>query len=112
MVSSGLALEKPIEGRPSPHIISGTIVTGDVFDSTRTATRRLWQNMQAEATDMEGAAVAQTCWQQGVPFVVIRCLSDAADSGAEKGIARFYRAAAYNAAMLVAAITGELAHTR
>jgi AGZA family xanthine/uracil permease-like MFS transporter len=111
-VSSGLVLEKPIEGRPAPHIISGTIVTGDVFVSSRMATRRLWQNMQAEATDMEGAAVAQTCWQQGVPFVVIRSLSDAADSDAEKDIARFYRAAAHNAAMLVAAITGELARTR
>jgi len=111
-VSSGLSLEKPIEGRPAPHIVSGRIVTGDVFVSSRMATRRLWQNMRAEATDMEGAAVAQTCWQQGVPFIVIRCLSDAADSDAEKDIARFYRAAAHNAAMLVAAITGELAHGR
>jgi adenosylhomocysteine nucleosidase len=111
-ISPGLPLEKPIEGRPLPRIVSGTIVTGDVFVSSRTATHRLWRNMHAEATDMEGAAVAQTCWQQGVPFLVIRCLSDAADGEAEKDIARFYRAAAHNAAMLVAAITGELAHKR
>jgi len=105
-VSRGLVLEKPVEGRPAPRIVSGIIVTGDVFISSRTATRRLWQNMNAEATDMESAAVAQTCWQQGVPFIVIRSLSDAADSEAEKDIARFYRAAAHNAAMLVMAITG------
>jgi adenosylhomocysteine nucleosidase len=111
-VSRTLPLESPIEGRPAPHVVSGTIVTGDVFISSRQATRRLWQNMNAEATDMEGAAVAQTCWQQGVPFIVVRCLSDAADSDAEKDIARFYRAAAHNAAMLVAAITGELARRR
>lgn len=107
-VSRGLSLERPIEGKPMPRIVSGTIVTGDVFVSSRSATRRLWQNMQAEATDMEGAAVAQTCWQQGIPFIVIRCLSDAADSDAEKDIARFYRAAAHNAATLVAAIATEL----
>ncbi|HLZ86875.1 MAG TPA: 5'-methylthioadenosine/S-adenosylhomocysteine nucleosidase, partial [Puia sp.] len=111
-VSRGLILEKPIEGKPAPNIVSGIIVTGDAFISSRTATRRLWQNMHAEATDMEGAAVAQTCWQQGVPFIVIRCLSDAADSEAEKDIARFYRAAAHNAALLVAAITGEIARIR
>ena len=108
-VSQRLTFESPIEGKPAPQVVSGTIVTGDVFVSSRTATRRLWQNMHAEATDMEGAAVAQTCWQQGVPFIVIRCLSDAADSDAEKDIARFYRAAAHNAAMLVAAVTAELA---
>ncbi len=111
-IGPGLPLEKPIEGKPLPRIVSGTIVTGDVFVSSRMVARRLWQNMQAEATDMEGAAVAQTCWQQGVPFLVIRCLSDAADGEAEKDIARFYRAAAHNAAMLVAAIAGELAHRR
>ncbi|GGA92124.1 5'-methylthioadenosine/adenosylhomocysteine nucleosidase [Puia dinghuensis] len=111
-VSRHLALEKPIEGRPAPRIVTGAIVTGDVFVTSRSATRRFWQDMQAEATDMEGAAVAQTCWQQGVPFIVIRSLSDAADGEAEKDIARFYRAAAHNAAMLVIAITGELAHKR
>jgi len=111
-VGPGLPLEKPVEGRPAPRIVSGTIVTGDVFVSSRAATQRLWQNMHAEATDMEGAAVAQTCWQQGVPFIVIRSLSDGADSEAEKDISRFYRAAAHNAAMLVATITGELAHKR
>lgn len=111
-VSLGLPLEKPIEGRPAPRIVSGTIVTGDVFISSRSATRRLWQNMNAEATDMEGAAVAQTCWQQGLPFIVIRSLSDAADSEAEKDIARFYRAAAHNAATLVIAITGEISCRR
>ena len=111
-LSPTLALEKPVEGRPAPRIVSGTIVTGDIFVSSPAFTHRLWQNMHAEATDMEGAAVAQTCWQQRVPFIVIRCLSDAADSEAEKDIARFYRAAAHNAAMLVAAITGELAHRR
>ncbi len=108
-VSRGLVLEKPIEGKPAPHIVSGIIVTGDVFVSSQKATRRLWQQLNAEATDMESAAVAQTCWQRGIPFLVIRSLSDAADSDAEKDIHRFYRVAAHNAALLVIAITAELA---
>jgi adenosylhomocysteine nucleosidase len=108
-VSRGLTLEKPIEGKPAPHIVSGIIVTGDVFVSSQKATQRLWQQLNAEATDMESAAVGQTCWQRGIPFIVIRSLSDAADSEAEKDIARFYRVAAHNAALLVIAITAELA---
>jgi adenosylhomocysteine nucleosidase len=107
-VSQGLQLEKPKEGLPAPRIASGTIVTGDVFVSSRSTTQRLWRQMQAEATDMEGAAVGQTCWQQQIPFLVIRCLSDDAGSNAAHDIARFYRVAAHNAATLVIAITGEL----
>ena len=49
-VSRGLTLEKPIEGKPAPHIVSGIIVTGDVFVSSQKATRRLWQQLNAEAT--------------------------------------------------------------
>jgi AGZA family xanthine/uracil permease-like MFS transporter len=108
-VSKGLALETPVEGKPPPRIVSGIIVTGDVFVSSRQATRRMWQQMHAEATDMEGAAVGQTCWQQGIPFIVIRCLSDEADSTASSDLARFYRAAAHNAAGLVLSITAALA---
>jgi adenosylhomocysteine nucleosidase len=107
--SRGLTLEMPVEGRPAPHIVSGPIVTGDVFITSLAASRRLWQQWHAEATDMESAAVAQTCWQRNIPFIIIRSLSDAADSQAEKDIHRFYRVAAHNAALLVIAITGELA---
>ena len=108
-VSRGIQLERPKEGAPLPHITSGVIVTGDVFVSSRPATQRLWRQMKAEATDMEGAAVGQTCWQQQVPFLVIRSLSDDAGSNAGQDVARFYHIAARNAAMLVIAITGQLA---
>jgi len=108
-VSHSLVLERPVEGRPAPRIVSGPIITGDVFVTSRMASGKLWHEWHAEATDMESAAVAQTCWQRGIPFIIIRSLSDAADSEAEKDIHRFYRVAAHNAAVLVIAVTGELA---
>lgn len=84
-----------------PHIISGTIVTGDVFVSSSNATEQLRKKMNADATEMEGAAVAQVCWQQLTPFVIIRSISDNAGNSAYTDIKNFYQSAAKNSAYLV-----------
>src|SRR5476651_470439 len=105
-VSGKLVLHKI--GDRSPKIITGTIVTGDVFVSSRKATQYMHQKMNAEATEMEGAAIAQTCWQQKVPFVVIRSLSDDAGNKASADVASFYKIAAENSAALVMAMVAKL----
>jgi adenosylhomocysteine nucleosidase len=87
-----------------PTIITGTIVTGDVFVSSSGATQQLRQKMNADATEMEGAAVAQVCWQQQVPFVIIRSVSDNAGNSAYSDIKSFYQSAARNSAHLVMAM--------
>jgi len=109
-VSSTLVLEKIVNrsGDRSPKVVTGTIVTGDVFVSSRQATTLLQKKMNAEATEMEGASVAQTCWQQKVPFLVIRSLSDDAGSNASGDVATFYKIAAENLAAMVMAIVGKL----
>lgn len=91
-----------------PQIITGTIVTGDVFVSSTSATQRLRKQMNADATEMEGAAVAQTCYQQKVPFLVIRSLSDNANGHASSDVAMFYKIAAENSAKLVEAILAKI----
>ncbi|MEO6523641.1 MAG: 5'-methylthioadenosine/adenosylhomocysteine nucleosidase [Mucilaginibacter sp.] len=107
-VSSKLEFAKIGSGKHAPKIVTGTIVTGDVFVASTLATRQLWQKMHAEATEMEGAAVAQTCWQQTVPFLVIRSLSDSASNNAHQDVASFYQTAAINSATLVMAIVGQI----
>lgn len=60
----------------------GMIATGDAFmaDPVRVeATRAQFPTMQA--VEMEGAAIAQTCYLYQCPFVVIRALSDIPGSG-------------------------------
>jgi adenosylhomocysteine nucleosidase len=99
---------KMADGSRSPQIITGTIVTGDVFVSSTVAVQRLRKQMNADATEMEGAAVAQTCYQQKVPFLVIRSLSDNANGHASGDVAMFYKIAAENSAKLVDAILGKL----
>lgn len=85
----------------TPKVRQGRIVTGDQFMSSETATAALYKNLQASATEMEGASVAQACWQQHVPFIVIRSMSDKAGNGAYKDYKTFYQVAARNSANLV-----------
>jgi adenosylhomocysteine nucleosidase len=85
----------------TPKVITGTIVTGDVFVSSSAVTDHLRKKMNADATEMEGAAIAQVCWQQFVPFVIIRSISDNAGNTAYADIKNFYQSAARNSAHLV-----------
>jgi adenosylhomocysteine nucleosidase len=57
---------------------------------------------------MEGAAVAQVCWQQKLPFVVIRSMSDRAGDNAHMDMDNFYHIAARNSASVVINIVANL----
>jgi adenosylhomocysteine nucleosidase len=88
-------------GPRTPQVIAGIIVTGDVFVSSLATTQNLRSKLNADATEMEGAAVAQACWQQKTPFIVIRSLSDDAGNNASLDVRSFYEIAARNSASLV-----------
>lgn len=96
------------DGSFEPSVKKGIIVTGDVFVSSEQITLRLRKELHATATEMEGAAIAQTCFQQNTPFLIIRSLSDNADNKAQNDIMTFYDIAAYNAGILVIALVGSL----
>lgn len=91
-------------GTRAPAVRQGVIVTGDVFVSSKKITDRLRRDFNAAATEMEGAAIAQTCFQQNVPFLIIRSMSDNADDQASQDMGNFYDIAAANAATLVMAV--------
>lgn len=92
-----------------PEVIRGIVVTGDVFVSSSPKKTELHQNFQADAVEMEGAAVAQICWQQGVSCLIVRCLSDTSDENAEQDYRKFYKIAARNSAKLVTHLVQQLA---
>lgn len=102
-----LAKVKRDNGSFVPSIQKGIIVTGDVFVSSEKTTKRLLKDLGAAATEMEGAAIAQTCYQQNVPFLIIRSLSDKANQKAKADMDQFYDIAAHNAATLVMAVIAE-----
>ena len=47
---------------------------------------------------MEGAAIAQTAYRNGIPFVILRAISDKADDSAEMDYPTFEKIAAHRCA--------------
>ncbi|MBR3333625.1 MAG: 5'-methylthioadenosine/adenosylhomocysteine nucleosidase [Clostridia bacterium] len=66
------------------HVFKGVIASGDQFIASAEYVRRLQEDFGAVACEMEGAAVAAVCQNYGIPFVVIRCMSDKADGEAHE----------------------------
>ncbi len=72
------------EGRPSKVTIGGNAIAGPVFMDNREYRKWAFRVWQAECLDMESTAVAQVCWANRKPCLVIRSLSDLA--GGQEGI--------------------------
>ena len=99
---------KTLKGEREPRIIRGIVVTGDSFIASTDKCAELRKKLEADAVEMEGAAVAQICFQREIPCLVIRSISDNADEGAVLDKQMFYIMAARNSASLVAEMVGLL----
>lgn len=74
--------------RPSVHC--GTVASGDRFVDDAAEVRDLLGRLRGVlAVEMEGAAVAQVCLERGIPFGVVRTISDRADADAPVDFLRF-----------------------
>jgi adenosylhomocysteine nucleosidase len=96
------------DGQRPPRVVVGTVVTGDTFVASKEKCEELAEKLGADAVEMEGAAVAQICYQRGIPCLVIRSIADKADEDAIVDKQRFYTLAARNSARLVARIVESL----
>lgn len=54
----------------------GTIVSGDIFCTEVKMKEKIRNKFNAEAVEMEGAAIAQVCKLDNIPFIIIRSISD------------------------------------
>lgn len=97
----GLREIETADGKREPRIIMGVVVTGDAFIASDKKCEELRKRLDADAVEMEGAAVAQICYQREIPHLVIRSISDKADEGAVADKQMFYILAARNSSDLV-----------
>lgn len=89
-------------------VMTGIVATGDVFVNSDEKVKILQNQLKADATEMEGAAVAQVCYQLKVPCLILRSISDNANSKAHLDMNVFASVAAFNSASLVLGILGDL----
>jgi adenosylhomocysteine nucleosidase len=74
----------------NPKVIIGDIASGDQFISSIKKIKELNQLIpSAVCVEMEGAAVAQVCYEYNIPFSVIRIISDNANDNATIDFSKF-----------------------
>lgn len=97
-------------GIVSPKVAVGTIASGDQFICEAEKHRWLEEHLdRLQCVEMEGAAVAQVCYEFGVPFAVLRVISDSANDDSNVDFARFVEEAAchFTRGTLKAFLTGD-----
>ena len=80
------------------HTKIGRVASGDQFVAVKELKERIIANTRGLCTEMEGAAIAQTAYRNGIPFVILRAISDKADDSAEMDYPTFERIAAHRCA--------------
>lgn len=86
---------------PDFRCIRGTVATGEQFIAGKAVKEDIASRLHPDCVEMEGGAIGHTAHINGVPFVVIRSISDNADDGAGMSFENFMHKAAGNSAALV-----------
>ena len=90
-------------------VTQGLIVSGDRFVHSSEGVAEIRSHFpEVKAVEMEAAAIAQTCHQLEVPFVIIRAVSDLADEKADISFEEFLKMAAVSSAKMVTEIVKSL----
>ena len=86
------------------HTKMGRVASGDQFISRPDVKAEIIANTGASCTEMEGASIAHTAYRNGVPYVILRAISDKADDSAEMDYPTFEAIAARRCAAVTTAL--------
>ncbi|KAB7667263.1 5'-methylthioadenosine/S-adenosylhomocysteine nucleosidase [Bacillus sp. B1-b2] len=90
-------------------VVKGLITTGDSFINKPEQAAFIKVKFQAlQAVEMEAAAISQVAYQYGIPFVIIRSLSDIAGKESHLSFDQYLEKAAVHSANLVMSIVNKL----
>lgn len=90
------------------HTKIGRVASGDLFVSSREQKEQIIARTGGLCTEMEGAGIAQTAYRNGVPYVILRAISDKADDSAQMDYPTFERIAAHRCAQVTTILAGKL----
>ena len=80
------------EIKPFLNVFNGLIATGDKFIADKNIIENLSKDLPGLcAVEMEGAAVAQVAYQERIPFLIVRVISDGADNSADQTFTDFLK---------------------
>ena len=89
------------ESAPEIRVYEGRICSGDQFIASKEQKEAIISAFKGMCCEMEGAAIAQVCYRNETPFVIIRAISDKADDSEEMSYEEFSDAAAARCAGIV-----------
>ena len=95
------AVQANTEANPDIKTFTGRIVSGDQFVSSAEMKDKLVRLFDAKCTEMEGAAIAHTAYLNKISCVIIRAISDKADSSATMDYPTFEKQAIKHSVKLV-----------
>jgi len=90
------------------HTKIGRVASGDQFVAVKELKEKIIGHTNGLCTEMEGAAIAQTAYRNGIPFVILRAISDKADDSAEMDYPTFERIAAHRCAEVTRKLAKQL----
>jgi adenosylhomocysteine nucleosidase len=79
----------------------GTIASGDIFCNDINMKEKINYKFNADAIEMEGAAIAQVCYLDNVPFIVIRSISDTPNGSNEITFEQYLKLASKRCASIL-----------
>ena len=79
----------------------GTIASGDIFCTELQMKNKIRTKFNADAIEMEGAAIAQVCKLDNIPFIIIRSISDKPNGNNEITFDKFLEKASKTCAIII-----------
>jgi len=96
-----IKMSKEVAASMGKIVQEGVIATGDQFVANEERKNWIGSTFDADALEMEGGSVAVVCSALGVPFFILRAISDAADMDASFSFDEFLETSAKESAEFV-----------
>lgn len=92
------------KANPDIRTFCGRVASGDQFINSKEKKNWIRDTFDAYCTEMEGAAIAQAAYMNGIPYLVVRAISDKADDSANMDYSVFEKKAVEHSVRLITAM--------